>query len=417
MKDIHTEHDSEAYISQLIEYLNLHRSIWEKEVLQDYPSSNEKYDTDFLLHLANESPETQYEFTKNAYLLPVDRLPQYIVELEKHIHTFNTEISSRYTPSDITELPIHSFQNVKEKKRHELINIFGLLKNEGKIPSENIIVDYCGGAAYLARNLAYYFNTQTISVDIDNTLQERGKEKSRKYIPHGATEYDTLHADLTKECNVMLPDESPSIILHACGNLLDAAILNSINRSASWILAIGCCYYKMRNPMFPDYGSTISFEFSPESLVLASRGHDQNLSSFYFSQQVKKYRYLLHILLHTHLKVECPSVGECKKVMYMSSFSTYANNRIQTIFGDSFAAQSKEAILEIENNKSSQNEVLLLLAKNLIRSKFSRLLEIVIALERKRQLQSYGYDVRIFQLFNTYISQRNIALWATRPDT
>lgn len=405
------------YLDRLIFFLNGNRNIWEREVIQNSHNDVEVFNNSFVNSLIEFRDEELFNFVSTLDSTLKNK-PDYLSNLDNLIHEFDTKITLPYSAISESILPIQSNQNIKDKKRHELSNIYNFLSLKEKIPSIDLVIDYCGGAGYLSRNLAYYYSTKCLSIDIDNNLQERGIKRSKNFIPEEACSFTLEQLDIKKHANdiSILPEFAPSIAIHSCGDLLDSAILNSIKRKASWILGIGCCYYKTENPIYnsSNFFKKYDFKFTQESLVLASSGNNYCFSNFTHSLKVKRYRYLLHILLNKHFGLEFISVGNCQKREYYDSFFNYAYNRLSHLYGEDKAIELQALIKEVSESVEYHKQVEIMIRKNCIRSKFSRLLEILIAIDRVLFLKENNYQTEIYQIFSPSLSPRNIAIYAER---
>ena len=404
--------------SEIKQYLNSHKKIWEQEVIQSYPNYQAAFDLSFIKSLLCYSDEELFKLSQLPRFNLIE-IPTFLKEFDNLRDKIDSVIKINIFPDKAIEdkLPVHAFQNLNNKKRHEHLRIFNLLNSFKLIPTDKTVVDFCGGAGYLARNLAYYFNTSSTFVDINKELILRGHKRSQNYVPHEAKPLKSINLDILKSTSLEeIKNGSPFIGIHACAHLTDELIKIAVKKEAEWLLAVGCCYYKTEDTNY-SISSFDKFNFSIESLVNASRGHDLSLKNFLFSQKVKRKRYLLHILLKKYLDTDFIAVGNCSSELYDESFETYANNRLEFLFGSGIKNKHQDSIKKIVNDEQEQLEVELLIRCNFIRTYFQELLEAIIAFDRMAYLLENNYEAHAVRLFDKNISPRNIAILGLKLTT
>ena len=117
---------SAEYLDRLIPFLNDHRNIWEREVIQNSHSDIEVFNNSFVNSLIECRDEELFNFVSTLDS-KLKNKPDYLRDLDNLIHEFDTKITIPYSAISESNLPIQSNQNIKDKKRHELSNIYNFL--------------------------------------------------------------------------------------------------------------------------------------------------------------------------------------------------------------------------------------------------------------------------------------------------
>lgn len=396
-------------LRELIKFLSINQDLWDKEIIYQYPDYKAPFNDSWIEYLVSLEIRDLYSllFFEAEGEAPLD-LRELIGSIKNYQHT----------PAAINygELfPSLAYQFMTEKKRHEVNQIIGYLRDREVLPSESEIIDFCGGAAYLGRSLALYCDTKVLSIDIDDALQRRGEIRAKDLSPK-STNLSFTKLNVLDNLSSLIDGFSKgtsTIGVHTCAHLSDAQIEASRQLDASWIFNVSCCYYKTDDMSyaFSEVSKQSGFKLSKESLLLAARGHDTSFESFEFSISVKKYRYLLHVYTKDVLGLDFVAMGGLSHADYEKPFYEYAKERIQTVLNLD--------VPELELQEFSQNETNLqkvqeMIACNTFRTIFSRLIEKYIALDRAVYLEELGYQVSLIEIFDRKISPRNLALLALK---
>ena len=402
--------------SHLAKFLNDTRGVWGKEVIQNYPNYSVPFNSYKIEELLSLSEIDLFKYApQTAEKLLLKDSVNFYLETEELLKTLLQ--SWDYHP--IRNLPIQAYQNLTPKKRHELSYLCDFLEMRNLIPSKHKIVDFCGGAGYLSRTLAFYFQTKTLSLDNDLELQERGKQRHSKFIPVGAEQLEIKNLDLLSNDIDLIETttlNSPFIGIHACAHLLDSMLIKACQSNAPWILGVGCCYYKSTDTNYhlSQFAKNLNFNFSSESLLLASRGHDVNFESFEFSLKVKRYRYLTHILLKNYYGIEFRALGKAAPSTYSEPYINFALEKLPIALGRNLTDDDISIIHQVELREDYKIEVARMIICNFIRTSFAKKVELLIAIDRALFLAENGYEVELVELFEPTTSPRNIGIFGTK---
>lgn len=399
------------------DFLSVNEKIWQKEVIHESLNiftnySLSSYPADWTESISNFSHEELFKLPETY--LTAKTLPESFKSFFSKINALTTIPDIRNT---LSKLPSPAYQNLTPKKAHEIEEIFSLLSSKTLLPQQNSVVDFCGGAGYVARTLAHFCHTPALSIDIDHELQERGKRRQTRFIPEHAKTIEFTCRDLLKdyhETKQTIPHGTPFIGIHTCGHLSDIQIKLSTELQSKWTFNVGCCYFKTNDCEY-NLSSTAkakSIAYSTYALFLAARGHETNIKPFIFSQKVKTCRFLLHLFLKHEFNLPFYAVGSVPDAAYNDNHVLYILDRLKNL-------HQKGVIPTLSTQKTIDNflkEPLIIRQAhymrmcNYIRGQFSRVLELGIALDRGMFLDEHDYSVYLGKIFDPTISPRNIGI-------
>jgi hypothetical protein len=417
-----TEDRKKRYLA-LHTFLTSYAPIWSIEVIHDVANGLTHYPETWVEHILELDEE-------ELFLLPDS--PSLLEDLPACFNQFlNTVQSLTLLPDlfmdhssfdeDENILPPPAYQNLTPKKKHEINRVFHFLKHQNSLPSQAQVIDFCGGAGYLARTLSHFFNTPSLSVDFDAALQERGAHRTTSFIPKQKKDIQFKKIDLLSEFNQIVSEfihGSPILGIHTCAHLSDVQLRLSAEVSSHWTLNIGCCYFKTKDSTYQlsNFVKDNPLDYTTFSLFLAARGHETRLETFLLSQQVKRYRFLLHLYLLDTFNITFTPVGSIPINAYKTSFEEYALSRLSSLKEENVIPHipSIASLQNFRNDPIVIRTIKRMLACNFIRSHFSRPLELSIALDRALFLDEKNFEVTIGTLFDPKISPRNIGLFGER---
>ncbi len=389
---------------KIVNFLRPYEGIWNNEIINFYPNSLDNYKDEWLEDLKSLSDKQlwQVDSASDFNLLNSD-----LNKIFKEIWKLSELPKAKYK---IPNIPLKNFHKVKAKKRHEILQILGLLKNDNNLSEFETIVDIGGGVGHLARKLSMNLNKKTYSIDRDSSFQSIGKEKNKdnsllSFINHNFSEIANP--------NNVFNDRAFSIGLHTCGPLANIHLKNSIKYNVAGMLNFGCCYMKLheKNDInISNYAIRNGLNFHPHTLSLATRSHSTfSFEDFLFKKRVKYYRFGLHLLLYHLLGTkEFCAVGDGTTELYNGSFSNYVLDKLDTL---KISHTLNENQIESFYNEISESGLLeKCLLANIIRWKFGRLIEHYILFDRAIFLEENGKEPRIMELFDENISPRNICI-------
>lgn len=396
-------------LRELIKFLSINQDLWDKEIIYQYPDYKAPFKDSWIDYLVSLEIGDLYSllFFEAEGDAPLD-----LRELIDSIKNFQqTPLAENYGEL----FPSLAYQFMTEKKRHEVNQIIGYLRDREVLPSELGIIDFCGGAAYLGRSLALYCDSKVLSIDIDDALQKRGEIRAKELSPK-STNLSFTKLNVLENLSTLIsssPRGTSTIGIHTCAHLSDAQIEASRQLESRWIFNVSCCYYKTDDTSyaFSSLSKQSGFKLSKESLLLAARGHDTNYESFTFSISVKKYRYLLHVYTKDVLGLDFIAMGGLSHTDYEKPFHEYAKERLKTVLNLEIP---ESELKDFSHNQTNLQKVQEMIACNTFRTIFSRLIEKYIALDRAVYLEELGYQVSLLEIFDRKISPRNLAILAIK---
>ncbi|HMO18086.1 MAG TPA: methyltransferase [Oligoflexia bacterium] len=407
---------------QIRDFLHPISPIWSNEVIQDACISISHYPRDWIESLSNLSEEELFDLSKRrAKFLSLSDSLQKTIETLTSL-TIIPEFNLNTDSSNFRKLPPPASQNLTPKKLHELSRVFQFLTRKRYLPSPSPVIDFCGGAGYSARTLAHFLNTESISVDKDTDLQQRGLKRTLRFIPDQAKKilfisHDVINDNYSELIN-LLPKKSPIIGVHTCGKLSDIQHTLAKDLESEWTLNIGCCYYKTTGEVFQcsEFAKQHPVSHTAFSLYLAARGEENNISDFKFSCVVKKFRFMLHLFLLKEFGLNFIPVGSVPVSEYENNFEIYALGRLTILKKNGKIPYIPEikTINHFIQDKHNIHTVQVMLACHFARLLFSRILELSVILDRALFLEEAGYHTEITELFDYDVSPRNIVLFAYR---
>lgn len=398
------------HLYKIISLLEEYRSYWDLEIIYEYPNFKTGFRESWVSYLNTLSIDDLFYLQK--YHLE-GSVPVGLSDLIKSIQTLK---EVRIERAFREELPTMAYQFMTEKKRHEINQVVGLLEGEELLARDERILDFCGGAGYLGRTLSHYYGSRVRSVDFDHSLQRRGEERLSCLGPGSREgEIEFLCCDVLKDCDYLsrnIDGLDGLVGIHTCAHLSDVQIELFKKFKAKWFLNVSCCYYKTKDPFysFSKLTKTQNFNLSKESLLLAARGEDLDLESFRFAMHVKYFRYMLHLYMVDVLGQGFVAMGGLRKAEYKLEFSEYAQRQLLSVLE---LEVSREELSSFERDGSNRQKVGEMIACNTFRVLFSRLVELYITLDRACSLEEEGYGVDVFQIFDSKVSPRNLAIFAT----
>jgi hypothetical protein len=406
-------------------FLCENQKIWEKEVLNYFPESLDAFPKQWVEEISKYTMDQIYQLDGKQSFdhLPDGEFKQFVEKCrEMEILPRQAVITKEY--------PSWAWNGVKGKKKHEitqLVPVISELTKEGNIEK---LIDIGGGVGHLARILAHYEGHSVISIDMNPTLQEKGKKRISKYplpVGHGDIDYYCceFNDQFNKDHLVKLPltKEYGMIGLHTCGNLANDFLYTITKTTSKAGLNLGCCYLKLDPKKQTNLSQTAKdhpLNNTKYSLTLATRGHLKlTREEFDYKIKVKRYRYLLHLWFLEQGINKFVSVGDSPPRDYALSFAGYVKLKMDEAFSkDELTTQQHETMKSIKDSiineffdsKEKQGLFWNLFYCDLIRWQVGRLLEIDILLDRALFAWENQHEAEIFEIFDESISPRNIAL-------
>jgi hypothetical protein len=405
----------EKELLELIAFLQPNSSIWDQEIIGDFPSSLKSYNQTWIENLASISEHQEWDLDceRGHCFIPEGELKKLLDEVQR------LKVAPRLEENLEEALvnqkyPSWALFQVSGKKQHEIKAICHFI-NSISLKGKSLL-DIGGGKGHLARILALYHGFEATSIDTNEEFQKLGKERLAKY-PHpaghgsltfkhhtlGLENQDEVEAQLFKNTDI-------SIGLHTCGELAHDHISKA--RLGNPLLNIGCCYQRLSSKTAGKLSSfnqkNSSLELTKYALTLATRGHtDISLKDYTVKKRVKYYRAALQLFTNDKTgNSNFISVGSNHPRDYFKSFSDYALPKMEKL---GISADPLE-LDEYYNSQRVQRDLDTIYRGNLVRWRFGRLIEKYIIYDRALSLVEKGHQARVFQIFDEKISPRNMAI-------
>lgn len=414
--------DIESKLSKTRHFLLEYSELWKREVLNYYPDSIESFPKDWIATLKSLSQEELYLIDgKQQYQhLPDSQLKSFIKECRELEELESLPI----TPSDY---PSWAWYGVRGKKKHEITHLLPLIKDRSTQNKIKHFYDIGGGVGHLARILAHYESIETTSVDMNQTLQDKGEIRKNKYPkPETAKNLNFINLSFNQNFHKSFPvnDQTGLLGLHTCGDLAFDFVHNFIKSDAKLAINFGCCYLKINpegNVNLSKISHSTPLPYTKYALTLATRGH-MNLSreEFQFKLKVKKYRYLLHLFFRDVFNITTfISVGDSPPRDYELSFYEYIKlkiqeNNLQNNYPISIEQLDEKICEDYFHAKEQEEKFMSLLYCDIIRWQLGRILEIDLLLDRALYAKENGVQAEVYQIFDVHQSPRNIGIILTK---
>lgn len=401
---------------QIVNFIKSDFDIWYNEILDLIPQRLEVFKKPWVMDLKTLSLEQlwQVDCFQKTELLPEGEFKEWLDQL--------TQLSKlpKFEYGQLDELTPWAFLKIKFKKKHEIQIIAQLIKKIKQDHNFSHLVDIGGGIGNLSRVLAHHYNTECISLDINEEFQKIGRTKLAKSIPpktdfknvtfinHDFT--NPLDEDVTKK---IFTPQSFSLGLHTCGPLAVKHIQVATDNHTKGFLNFGCCYYKLDTTSeinLSKHASKHGLKLSQYSCTLAARGHSSmDFDGFKLKKRVKDFRYAIHLLMTREMGLpQIISVGEGDAKEYWGKFSDYVLPRFERLkINHSFSAEYLDQYFNAPKLQEYLHELYLC---NVIRWQFGRALELYILLDRCMYLEEKGYSPLLHEYFDPLLSPRNIGL-------
>jgi len=166
--------DYKSTLSEIKDFLDSYESIWNKEIIYNYPNTLKAYDIQHLDLLNQLSDDELWKIDARFDFSPIKDTPLFSL-IEKTM-SFN-QIINKYIPTQLN-LPLLAFTRIKDKKHHELDNLIPLIIDLKHKLNFKTVIDIGGGVGHLSRILGSYFNTAATCIDINQDFFNQNVEVS-----------------------------------------------------------------------------------------------------------------------------------------------------------------------------------------------------------------------------------------------
>ena len=299
---------------------------------------------------------------------------------------------------------------MKEKKRHEIEIIASLLDGIDKVN----FIDIGGGAGYLTENLVNNRERFSFSIDMNKKLQESGAKRINQNSEQNFKKVEFLLNNFGEDPYPLITgrfQDNYVIGLHSCGDLSPHLLQYTVSNKIKSVLSLGCCYHKLTDQYnLSSLAQVSGLSLTKNSFNLATRGYSyQTLAGLKRKIKIRKYRYGLHLYLFSLGHHNFIPTGRTNLADYDKIFSEYAS-----IYAGELIKSSTDAEAFYKKDES-QMEIKDIIAIDLIRGLFGRVIEAYLTVDRALYLKENGYQVQIKELFDRKLSPRSLAIQAHLP--
>ncbi len=410
---------------KLTQFLRPYNDIWGHEVLSNYPDYMLPFTKagmeDWIEELAKFSSEEllELEHTGNSHKIKNKSFQNFLQE----IHSLNEIPLHKFNIKNLT-LDHFAFLGVRKKKKHELEILSSIIPLLAKKYDLNKVIDIGCGKGHLAHILTNYYKIETVALEQDKILQEKGRKKESRNHKNNGLKTNFVNHTLSHGDSVLstiLTKDSLLFGLHTCGQLSNMLIREGINDNTKAILNIPCCYNRVTVDEIDDFTNIsqasrkMPLRFTLHSLTLATRAHayipKDNLQ---FKMRVNNFRYAFHIFLLEQCKhKKFVPLGTTHRKYYQNDFATYAKKQLNKIKCKNIKFTDKH-INDFYRSETIQKHLSLMIRGNIIRNLLGRTVELYILMDRALLLEENNHQVTLAQYFDEKISPRNIGIFALK---
>jgi len=297
----------------------------------------------------------------------------------------------------------NSLRSVRLRKRAQLSALLDGIS--GMARAAERIVDVGAGSGHLTRLSAELFERRAIGIESNPERVETATSLSR-----GSSRVRFERLDARRQ--LKLEPGDVAVGLHACGELGDS-LLTTASRAGCDIVLVGCCFQKIsgssRTPLSTRAAAAV---LAREHLGLANltaqaRGVEAPLE---LSLAARQARYALTQLLRAR-GVELAPGAELRGVNRRQAMHGLARIAAPALSTRGLPPASDAELAHFEAVAARDYATIRRLS--LPRSMLSRLLEVLVALDRAAYLEESGFSVLLATTFAPEISPRNIGIFAS----
>jgi hypothetical protein len=329
--------------------------------------------------------------------------PQSLVDLAAAVSDV-TRVPTLRTTSAV--LPTPSLREIGARKRLQIEVLLGALS--GMAPHATRIVDVGAGSGHFTRLAAERFDKHVLG--IERSAERVGRARAR------ASELVRYVASDTRADGLHLEPSDLAIGLHACGELGDQLTLAAARAECDLVL-VACCPQKISAPQRHALGSASGgLTLRRQALGLANltaRAHGVE-APIEQTMRSRETRYALRRLLEGR-GIPTEAGAEMRGINRRRTRGGLDAVAPKALALRSLAPATSDEIVHCEREARSRYGAIR--RWSLPRSMLARLVELALVLDRAAALEDAGAHVRVAVLFDSDVSPRNLALFASRsPD-
>jgi SAM-dependent methyltransferase len=294
-----------------------------------------------------------------------------------------------------------ALRNVKLRKRTQLAGLLAAVSDMAGHAAR--IVDVGAGSGHFTRLSAQAFQRPALGLERSQQRVEAARARAR-----GAAEF--VSVDATSELRLEASDLA--VGLHACGDLGDYLAARAASAQCDLAL-VSCCLQKISAPIRRPLSGVEQFELRREHLGLTNvtaqpRGVEASIEATIAARQT---RYALGSLL----RARGVAVETGAELQGMNRRTAHAG--LRAVAARALAARNLPPVSEAEleqHQALAAREYGVMRRLSLPRSMLSRLVELLVTLDRAAHLEEAGQAVTVVTLFDRSVSPRNIGIFASR---
>jgi len=352
--------------------------------------------TSFLLALSDEQLRRGEAAGLAEAVFELPGAPPDLVELARAI-----ERVCRLAPvTAATSLGDAELRNVRLRKRGQLSSLLAAVAPMAAAAER--IVDVGAGSGHFTRLSAELFERDALGLEHNPARVARARERSSGSRAHFVT--------VDAREGLPLLEHDLAIGLHACGELGDG-LVRAAGRARCDLALVSCCLQKISTPTRTPLAEAPVLRrehLGLTNLTAQPRGVETSID---VTLAARETRYALALLLR----------GRGVAIEAGEEMRGINRRRAQHGLGD--VAARALARRGLEPPRADELDHYRALAArhyakirrlSLPRSMLSRLIEVLVSLDRATHLEEQGLAVRVVRLFERAVSPRNIAIFASR---
>ncbi|MBY5920380.1 methyltransferase [Ferrimonas balearica] len=273
------------------------------------------------------------------------------------------------------------------------------------------VLEWCAGKGHLGRLIGQQYQVEVTSLEWDAVLCEEGEKLAyRAALPQRFVCADALDHRAAQE----VKQNQHAVALHACGDLHGQLLRHAAEQSTAALTVSPCCYHLTRNALYQPFsisGERHNLALSREELRIAVQEtatapkRVQRLRGKEMSYRLG-YQALVEQVAPEQRDEGVPS---CKKQRFGEGFASFCH----------WAAGEKGITLPdnldwLGLEQEGQKRWHLVRRLSLVRSLFSRPLELYLVLDRACYLEEQGYRVTLARFTDRATTPRNLLIQAER---
>jgi protein-L-isoaspartate O-methyltransferase len=357
--------------------------------------------TDFLLQLSDSDVADCEAHGLAARVRSMEGVPRDLLELASNIQQVISLPALGTSPHELSRTSRHA---IMLRKQAQLSALLGALLHMGSAARR--IVDVGSGSGHLTRLAAELFGRETIGVERNSNLVEAasarlGDKQDVRFVLGDACE------------SLVLEPSDLALGLHACGILGDRLVRAAVLSGCDLCL-VSCCFQKTATDLRAAASRTAAHVLLRRDVLglanLTSQAQGVEVS-IEATMRARNVRFALRRLLRA------------RGVVLEPGAEMHGLNRRRARVGLSDVAQRALAMRGLdaatdaelaEHEAAASTEYAEVRRLSLPRSMLSRLVEVVVVLDRAASLQESGAHVLVATVCDRKFTPRNLGIFASR---